>query len=269
MDKSKNIELFKNAPIPKAVLKNVIPTMVVMLMMLIYNLADTFFIGQTGNDILVAAVSLATPVFLLFITVGTIFGVGGTSVISRAIGEERYDHAKKVSSFCIWTCIITGIILSAILFLLMDPLLTLIGASKETIEPAKTYLSIIALCSPFILSSNCFANLFRAEGQPGKAVVGQMIGNISNIVLDPIMILRFNWGIAGAAIATAVGNIVRTLFYASFFVRGKSILSIRPKDYTLKDGIPWSVISIGAPASLGSLLMSVAFRSLLRRELIA
>ena len=98
---NKNLEVFSNAPVPQAVLKNVLPAMAAMIMVLIYNLADTFFIGQTRNAILIAAVSLAMPVFLIFMAVGTVFGVGGTSVISRALGEGRKDYAKKsVPSAC-------------------------------------------------------------------------------------------------------------------------------------------------------------------------
>ena len=97
------LTVFEKAPVPRAVLKNAIPAMAAMLMVLIYNLADTFFIGQTHNDILVAAVSLATPVFLIFMAAGTVFGIGGTSVISRAFGEGRVEYAKKVCAFCMWS----------------------------------------------------------------------------------------------------------------------------------------------------------------------
>lgn len=104
--KDKSLIIFRDAPIPKAVLTNCLPAMAAMLMELIYNLADTFFISQTHNAIEVAAVSLATPVFLLFMTLGTVFGIGGTSVISRTLGEGRTDYAKKVCSFCMWGCVI-------------------------------------------------------------------------------------------------------------------------------------------------------------------
>ena len=100
MDEKKTVEIFEKAPVPTAVLKNAVPAMAAMLMVLIYNLADTFFIGQTHDDLQVAAVSLATPVFLIFMSVGTVFGIGGTSVISRAMGEGRPEYAKRVYSFC-------------------------------------------------------------------------------------------------------------------------------------------------------------------------
>ena len=255
---SNTMEVFEKAPVPKAVLKNAIPAMAAMLMVLIYNLADTFFIGQTHNDILVAAVSLATPVFLIFMSVGTIFGIGGTSVISRAFGQGRHEYAKKVCAFCMWSCVAVGIVMSAGFLLFMDQILTLIGASADTWEPAKTYLTIVALGGPFVLISNCYSNILRAEGQPNKAMAGQVLGNLLNVVLDPIMILTFQWGIAGAAIATVIGNVAGAGYYILYYLRGQSSLSIHIWDFSVKDQICSNVLSIGIPASLGSLLMSVS-----------
>ncbi|MCI9535710.1 MAG: MATE family efflux transporter [Lachnospiraceae bacterium] len=229
-----------------------------MLMVLIYNLADTFFIGQTHNDILVAAVSLATPVFLIFMAVGTVFGIGGTSVISRAFGQGRQEYAKKVCAFCLWSCMAVGFVMSAGFLLFMEQILTLIGASADTWEPAKTYLTIVALGGPFVLISNCYSNILRAEGQPNKAMVGQVLGNLLNVVLDPLMILTFRWGIAGAAVATVIGNGVGAGYYILYYLRGQSNLSIHIRDFSVKDKICANVLAIGIPASLGSLLMSVS-----------
>lgn len=250
--------VFEKAPVSSAVLKNALPAMAAMLMVLIYNLADTFFIGQTHNDILVAAVSLATPVFLIFMSLGTVFGIGGTSVISRAFGQGRQEYAKKVCAFCMWSCVAVGIVMSAGFLLFMDQILTLIGASADTWGPAKTYLTIVALGGPFVLISNCYSNILRAEGQPNKAMVGQVLGNLLNVVLDPLMILTFHWGIAGAAIATVIGNVVGAGYYILYYLRGQSSLSIHIRDFSLKDKICTGVLSIGIPASLGSLLMSVS-----------
>lgn len=242
----------------KAVFKNALPAMAAMLMVLIYNLADTFFIGQTHDDLQVAAVSLATPVFLLFMAVGTIFGNGGTSVISRAMGEGRTDYAKKVCSFCMWSCVGVGIIMSALFLLFMDQILALIGASADTWEYVKTYLTIVSLSGPFVLIANCYSNVIRAEGQSGKAMMGQLIGNLLNVVLDPIMILVFGWNIAGAAIATVIGNAAGAIYYIFYFLSGKSMLSINPKDFSIKNKVASGVLTIGIPAALGSLLMSVS-----------
>ena len=170
MRNSGTLEGFGSGPVAMTVLKNAIPAILAMLMVLVYNLADTFFIGQTHNAYQVAAVSLATPVFLIFMALGTVFGVGGTSVISRALGEKRMDYALKVSAFCMWSCVAVGIVVAVLFYLFMDELLLLIGASTETWELTRDYLNIVTLCGPFVMIGNCFSNILRAEGQPTRAM---------------------------------------------------------------------------------------------------
>lgn len=254
----KSLEVFESMPVPKAVFKNALPAMAAMLMVLVYNLADTFFIGQTHDALQVAAVSLATPVFLMFMAVGTVFGMGGTSVISRALGEGRKDYAKKVCSFCMWGCVIVGVVMAALFLIFMEQILSLIGASSDTWDLAKTYLMIVVCSGPFVLISNCYANVIRTEGESGRACIGQLLGNLLNVVLDPIMILGFGWNIAGAAIATVIGNVFGAGYYISYFLLGKSSLSVRLKDFTLREKVCSSVLAIGVPAALGSMLMSVS-----------
>lgn len=253
-----NLETFRSAKVSTAVFKNAIPAMIAMLMVLIYNLADTFFIGQTHDDLQVAAVSLCTPVFLLFMALGTVFGVGGTSVISRAMGQGRTEYAKKVSAFCMWGCVGVGVVVSLLFWVCIDPMLTLMGASADTWDYAKSYMMIVTACGPFVLVSNCYANVIRAEGQPNVAMMGMLIGNLTNVVLDPIMILVFGWDIEGAAIATVIGNVVAALYYLLYFRKGTSMLSIHPRDFTVKEDVCKEVLAIGIPASLASLLMSIS-----------
>lgn len=254
----KSLEVFESMPVPKAVFKNALPAMAAMLMVLVYNLADTFFIGQTHDALQVAAVSLATPVFLIFMAVGTVFGMGGTSVISRALGEGRKDYAKKVCSFCMWGCVIVGVVMAALFLIFMEQILSLIGASSDTWDLAKTYLIIVVCSGPFVLISNCYSNVIRTEGESGRACMGQLLGNLLNVVLDPIMILGFEWNITGAAIATVIGNVFGAGYYISYFLHGKSSLSVRLKDFTLREKVCSSVLAIGVPAALGSMLMSVS-----------
>lgn len=258
MNENKTTEIFEGSSVRKAVFQNAIPAMIAMLMVLIYNLADTFFIGQTHDDLQVAAVSLATPVFLLFMAVGTIFGIGGTSVISRALGEGKKEYAKKVCSFCMWSCVIVGIVMSALFLIFMNQILGFVGASSDTWEYAKTYLTIVSLSGPFVLIANCYSNVVRAEGQSGKAMMGQLLGNLLNVILDPVMILGFHLNITGAAIATVIVNVIGAGYYILYFMNGKSSLSIRPKDFTVKEKVASEVLKIGIPAALGSLLMSVS-----------
>lgn len=258
MNENDQTKAFIQDSVPKSVLKNAVPAIMTMLMVFVYNIADTFFIGQTHNDYMVAAVSICTPVFLIFTALGTLFGIGGTSVISRALGEKREEYAKKVCAFCLWACIVVGAVVTALFWIFMDQLLALLGAGPETSEYARTYLTIVAGCGIFSIISNCYCNIIRAEGKSTVAMGGTMLGNLINVVLDPIMILVFGWNVAGAAIATVIGNFCGALFYLIYFWRGKSMLSIRLRDAAIGDGIMRNVLAIGIPASLGNLLMSVS-----------
>ena len=251
-------DVFRNMSVPKAVMKNAVPAVMAMLMVLVYNLADTFFIGQTHVALQVTAISLATSVFLFFMAVGTIFGIGGTSVISRAMGEGRNDYARKASAFCMWACVVVGVVMSACFLIFMNQLLGLIGASSATWQMTKDYLTIVSFCGPFVLIANCYTNVIRAEGQSTKAMTGQVIGNLLNVILDPIFILGLNWGVKGAAIATVIGNVVGALYYIMYFLKGKSMLSISIREAKAGDGIMSGVLAIGVPAAIGSLLMSLS-----------
>lgn len=256
MDKS--LEKYNSMSVSQAVVKNALPAVAAMLMVLIYNLADTFFISQTNDAYQVAAVSLATPVFLFFMSVGNIFGIGGTSVISRAVGEGKRDYAKKVCSFCMWSCIAIGILITLCLLVFMDPILTLMGASAKTWDYTREYLIIVGISGSFALISSCFSNILRAEGQAGKAMTGQLIGNLLNMTLDAVFIMVFKWAIIGCALATLIGETVGAIYYLNYYFRGKSSLSVKITDFTLKEKVVSSVCSIGIPAALGSLLMSVS-----------
>ena len=258
MQDSNATGLFEKAPVSQAVLKSALPAMAAMLMVLIYNLADTFFVGQTHDAYQVAAVSLAMPVFLMFMAVGTVVGMGGTSVISRALGQGRTDYAKKVCSFCMWGCVVVGVIMAALFLIFMEPILTMVGASEGTWAYAKSYLTIVSFGGPFVLISNAFSNIVRAEGKSAEAMMGQLLGNLLNVILDPIMILLLGWNITGAAIATLIGNIVGACYYILYFVRGKSSLSVSIKELSQPEKVCGPVCAIGIPAALGSVLMSVA-----------
>ncbi|MDO5783599.1 MAG: MATE family efflux transporter [Eubacteriales bacterium] len=258
MQNEKAIELFRDAPVPKAVISNAIPSMVSMIMVLIYNIADTFFISQTKDALMVAAVSVATPAFLIFMAVGMLFGIGGTSLISRMLGAGNEKKARHISSFCFWTGAVIGVISMVFIWLFNEPICRLIGASEDTLAYTTQYMGIIAICIPFTIIGNTFSNIIRAEGKPQKAMMGMIIGNVLNIVLDPVFILALGWDVAGAAAATVVGNVVSVLFYCAHLVSEKSMLSIHPRDYRAGDSIATGVMAIGIPASLNSVLMSVS-----------
>jgi len=254
----KTTQIFRDAPVPKAVINNIVPSIISMIMVLVYNLADTFFIGQTKNAYMVAAVSVATPAFLFFMAVGMLFGIGGTSLISRLLGEGRENRARQTSAFCFWTGLTIGVIAMVGIMLFARPLCMMIGASDDTIDYAYQYLVIVALGIPGLIVSNSFSNIIRAEGSPKTAMAGMIIGNMMNVVLDPIMILAFGWNVAGAAIATVIGNLFSAGFYIAHLVSKKAVLSIRLKDYQAGTGIAAGVMAIGVPASLNSILLSAS-----------
>ncbi len=256
--KDNTTEIFKNAPVPKAVISNIIPSIVSMIMVLVYNLADTFFIGQTKNAYMVAAVSVATPAFLFFMAVGMLFGIGGTSLISRMLGEGNGDKAKNTSSFCFWTGLFIGIFAMILIWIFVTPICRVIGASDDTLDYATQYLRIVAIGIPFLIVGNSFSNIIRAEGHAKTAMMGMIIGNMMNIILDPLMILGFGWNVAGAAVATVIGNIGAALFYGYHLLSKNTMLSIHLRDYRAGRGIAMGVFAIGIPASLNSILMSTS-----------
>ncbi|WP_319532957.1 MATE family efflux transporter [uncultured Cohaesibacter sp.] len=250
-------EIFESMPVPKAILKNAIPTITGMIVILIYNIADTFFVGQTNDPVQVAAVSLATPVFLLFMATGNLIGIGGTSVISRALGEKRRAYASEVSAFCFHLSWVVGIVFAGLFLLEMPTILSAIGVSTDTYEPTRQYLLYVAPSAPFVILSVAFGNIVRAEGKAKEAMFGMMIGTVLNIILDPIFIIGLGMGVAGAAIATLIGNIVSTGYFLYMFSRGRFSLSIALKDARIR-GVIWPVLAIGIPAALNNVLMSTS-----------
>ena len=257
-NKTSAIESFKTDSIPKIVIKNSIPALIAMIMVMVYNLADTFFLGLTHNDLQVTAVSFATPLFMIFMSLGTLFGVGGTSVISRALGEGRTEYAKKACSFCMWACVAVGGVMMAFLWIFLDDVTVMLGASADSIGLTKDYLRIAVGCGIFSMISNCFSSVVRTEGEAMKAMTGTLIGNLLNMILDPIFILGLKWGVTGAAIATVIGNAVAAGYYVMYFLKGKSSLSISPKYFSMKEKILSGVLSVGISASLANLLVSVS-----------
>lgn len=252
-------EIFENAPVRKAVFTMAIPTIISMLVVVVYNMADTYFIGKTNDEMQVAAVSLATPVFMLFMALGNLFGIGGCSSISRALGEKNDARAKKISAFCCYSSVCIGIIMIILFMTCMDWILKVIKASPNTIDYAREYLTYVAYGAPFIMFATAFGNIVRGEGATKSSMIGNLIGTVVNIILDPIMILALDMGVKGAAIATVIGNICASIFYIGYFIFKKNTaLSIRAKHFSAKENIAFSVLAIGVPASLNNMLMSVA-----------
>lgn len=255
--KEKREKIFSSYPIPKAVAALAIPSVLSSIVNVIYNMADTYFVSLMKDTNATAAVSLTMPVFLFFVAFGNIFGVGGSAYISRSMGEGKKDKVKKISSFAVFSSIFSGVILLTLILSLIKPLIIALGSTTDEISNyAYGYLKYIALGGPVIVTSITASNLVRGEGAAKESMTGMMIGTITNIILDPIMILVLDMGVAGAAIATVIGNIASVIYYAIYLMRGNSILSCNPKRFAVNDGIARNVIPIGIPAAINNLLMS-------------
>ena len=253
-----NQKIFESESVPKSVMTFAIPTVLSMLVVIIYNLVDTFFIGKTGDPNQVAAVSLVMPVFLLLMAFGNMFGIGGSSLISRLLGEKNIDKVKHVSAFCFYGSIIVGIILMLLFLLFMPFIMNMIGTSPDTIGFARDYLTYIAYGAVFIVLANAFGNIIRAEGAARQSMFGMILGTVVNIILDPVMIFSMNMGVAGAAVATIIGNICSMIYYLLYFKREHSLLSVNIRYFTVKNGIMSGVFMIGVPATINNILMSIS-----------
>ncbi len=255
---NQNQELFQSAPISKAVFKMAVPTVISSLVLVIYNMADTFFIGQTHDALQVAAVSLTNAVFVMYMAIAQLLGIGGSAVISILLGQGENVKAKNVSAFCFYASIVFGIISGLLIIVFMDPLLSVLGSNDATYQFSKDYLFYIALGAPFILLANTFGHAVRGEGASQASMIGGMIGTVVNIVLDPLFILTFDMGTAGAAIATVLGNVFGCLYYIYYLAYKSQNMSMNVKYLKDSKKVSIRVLSIGFPAGISSALMSVA-----------
>ena len=260
-------ELFEKTPVPKAYLKFALPVVFSSVLMLVYNMVDTYFIAQTGNTNIVAGVALCAPVFSALIAIGDILGLGGSSFISRLFGMGKNEEGKAVSVLCFWGSIVIGVVVAVILLLVKEPLLYVLGANAETIGYATEYFFWIALGAPIIIFSLTPTNLLRTEGSANAAMVGSVRGSIVNIILDPIFIFTFGLGAAGAAIATVLGNVCADIFYAWFVIKRSTILSMKLKGFVLRMDHVKEVLRIGIPGCVTNLMQSIGV-TLLNRSLL-
>ena len=251
-------ELMGSLAVPKAVAQMAVPSVISSLVTVVYNMADTFFVGQTGDPLQVAAVSLTNPIFILMMAFANMFGMGGSAVLSMAMGEKNEARVRQASSFVTYASLLVGVMFAVILIVFMDPILAVFGANAETYDFARGYTLHIAWGAPFIIWSAAASFIVRAEGASREAMVGSMIGTIANIILDPIFITTLGQGTAGAAIATSIGNIMASAYYLWYFLKKSRVLSIRLSDFTWRERIFSRICSAGLPTAIFSALMSVS-----------
>lgn len=250
-------ELFEKMPVPKAYMKLAVPVMLSSILMLVYNMVDMYFIARTGDTNLVAGVALCAPVFTFMIAIGDIFGLGGSSVISRLFGKGKTEDGKRLSVFSFLGSALFGVIITLVLMVFQGGMLKLLGANEETITHASEYYRWIALGAPFIIFSLVPTNLLRTEGFAVSAMIGSFIGSIANMILDPIFIFGLNMGAGGAAIATVLGNVLADIYYVWFITTRSKALSINPKGFHISGFELKQILSIGIPSSITNIMQSI------------
>ena len=250
-------EIFEKMPVHKAYFKLALPVVFSMVVSLVYNMVDTYFIARTGNTNLVAGVSIGAPIFTLMIALGDIFGLGGSSVISRLFGEKKTEDGKRLSVFCFYGAIVCGIVVAGLLMTFRQPVLRLLGADRDTIAYASQYYTFIAIGAPVIILSLTPSNLLRTEGLANESMIGSILGAVVNMILDPVFISALGMGAAGAAIATVIGNICTDCYFVWVLLTKSRRLSIDFRNFYIKMHELGGILAIGIPASVTNLMQSL------------
>ena len=253
-----NNDVFETMPVPKAYFKMALPVVFGMVISLVYNMVDTWFIAKTQNTSLVAGVSLCAPVFSLMIAFGDIFGLGGSSAISRLFGKKDYDTARRISAFCLLGSIFFGIAVTVLMLLFQTPILHLLGAMDDTIAYAGAYYRFLVLGCPAIIFNIVPGNLLRTEGLANDAMIGSVIGAVFNIFLDPIFIFSLHMGAGGAALATILSNLLADCYLVWVVFKKAGHLSMSCREMHISSGHVRDILLIGIPASITNLMQSFA-----------
>ncbi len=234
-----------------------LPVVFSMIISLIYNLADTYFVARTGSTLIVAGVSVCAPVFTVLMAFGNVYAQGGSSLISRLMGKNDQGSVRRVSSFCFYLAIATGLVLAVPMLIFQGPILRLLGASPEVMPYAREYYLVLAAGAPAVILPFIHSNLLRCEGASTLSMLGNVGGSVINIILDPIFIQVLGMGAAGAAIATVIGNLASDLFFLAIVLGKGRHLSVAPRDWRVSAGELRQIFSVGITAAVTNIASSV------------
>ncbi|HQQ67223.1 MAG TPA: MATE family efflux transporter [Candidatus Cloacimonadota bacterium] len=255
--KANKIYILETMPVPRAILNLAIPSVLSMLVSILYNLTDTFFIGKLNDPFQVAAVSISMPLFTLQMAMAGVFGIGGGSSLSRLLGQKNNEAAKNTLATSVFTTVLLSFVLGVVGILSIPSFLKMVGASGNTYEYTRQYMYYILLGSPVVLLKFTLVQLLRAEGAAKEAMIGLFIGTGLNILLDPLFIFGFGMGVTGAAIATVLGNTGGMLYYLYFYLRKQSLVPLSFKHVKLQWSCYREILMIGIPASLSQVMLSI------------
>lgn len=255
--KKKNIQVLEEMPIARAILHLALPSVLSMMVNILYNLTDTFFIGKLHNEALVAAVSISLPLFTLQMAVAGIFGVGGSSYLSRLLGRKDFRKARETTTTAVFSSFVLSIVLGVVGILCIPLFLKVTGASGETAVAARQYMFWILLGSPFVMLKFTMVQLVRGEGGARQAMYGLVIGTVTNIILDPIFIFGFKMGVTGAAIATVIGQGLAMCYFIRYYLSKQAVAAPALRFLRLRWEIYREILLIGVPSSLSQVMMGI------------
>lgn len=258
MNKNNNkIELLGSAPIPKALLAMGLPTMLGMMINALYNLVDAYFVSGLGTSQM-GAISVVYPLGQVVVGLGLLFGNGAASYLSRLLGHKDKETAEKVASTALYGSLCVGAVMIICSMIFVKPILQVLGATESILPYAVTYASIYITASLFNIFNVTMNNIVTSEGAAKTTMCALMTGAVLNIGLDPLFIYALHLGVAGAAIATAISQIVSTLVYLCYIFRKKSVFHFNPKDCSFTKQILSEIFKIGVPTLVFQLLTSLA-----------
>lgn len=254
---SKKLELLGKAPIPQALLAMGVPTMIGMMINAIYNLVDAYFVGGLGTSQM-GAISVAFPLGQVVVGLGLLFGNGAASYLSRLLGHGAKEQANKVASTALYSSLLVGGIVIIAILILLKPILILLGATESILPYAISYASIYVASAIFNVFNVTMNNIVTSEGAAKTTMCALLTGAVLNILLDPVFIYTLNLGVAGAAIATAIAQIVSTLVYLVYIFRKRSVFSFSIKACAFSKKIMTEILKIGIPTLVFQLLTSLS-----------
>ena len=260
---NQNTEVLESMPVAQAVRKQIVPAIASQMIALIYNLADTYFVGMLNDPNETAAITIVYSSFVMLTAISNLFGVGGASALSRALGGKKTEDARRIASISFWGGLGCGILFAIVFLILARPVLFLCGATRATYETAFAYARwVVVIGGPWTILNTLLANLVRAEGSAAQAAIGVSMGGILNIILDPFFVLPgfLSMGAAGAGLATAVSNVAATIYFLVYIARnkGKSVISISPAELRYWRQFLGPILATGFPSAVQYALTVVA-----------
>ena len=256
--KLKREQVFQSSSVWRAIFAMAIPAVVNMLVMVFYNMADMFFIAQLHDDVQVGAVSIATPVFTMIMALGSMIGGGGCALIARTLGEGDSRRVRLYTSLCCWGSLVLGALFGLLVLAFRGRVLRFLGVNAEMWPYAQSYLTVLLLGTPVMVFTTAFGNVIRAEGAVMESMVGHLLSTVSNILLDPLFILTFRRGVAGAAAATVLSNLFGAAYLVRYALRKSEGISLSPR-LALRAPLELRhILAIGLPNGTNSMLTSFA-----------